>query len=279
VRWYDGSSTQSVPVFNTGSSGSDVEEVVRIQTKNGLAFVPIAATGYAAFPERRLQHNGNTLAWHDSQSAIPDSGDYQWYIDEGSGSTLNPDVGNVSATINGPSWVSDASAVGGFALDLSGSGDSWSTDLAVLTEPLTICGWFNFDDMTAFDNTIFSIDGSNNGWYLASNGSGELVFADEVNSPSTPGGIEGTPFPTAGNWGFFGFNYGGGSARLITFDNSQELADNTASVSRNISAATLYCGIARNITSTDGQCDFYVVSEGSQLSKTDITELWQATQR
>lgn len=50
-------------------------------------------------------------------NAIPDSVTHQYVFDEGSGSTINDNQGSVNGTLNGPDWITDANAVGGYVLD------------------------------------------------------------------------------------------------------------------------------------------------------------------
>jgi len=213
-------------------------------------------------------------------SAIPDSGDYQWYIDEGSGSTLNPDVGSVTATTSGGlTWVSDSTAVGGYHLSHDGTDDAWQTDSGVLTTPFTVCGWVRFDDMTAFDNPIASnsdITDSDrpDDFYVGADGGGALLT---LTGPSSR--IRGQNFPTAGNWGFFALLMESSQHRLITFSNSQELADNTNSNGLSRTNVALLVGEDRDGGFLTGDTDFYTVAEGSLLTKTEITDLWEATQR
>ena len=59
LRWHDGSSTRSINVVAPGSTDTDVEEVLRIQTPNGTGVVPaVSPPGDAGFPSQRLRHAG-----------------------------------------------------------------------------------------------------------------------------------------------------------------------------------------------------------------------------
>lgn len=207
------------------------------------------------------------------QASIPETGDYQWYIDAGSGSTLDADVGAVTATTaGGPTWESDSTAVGGYHLSHDGVDDVWTTDSGVLTTPFSVGGWVRFDDMTAFDNGIAS---NNSDWYVDSDGAGALVTVMGGGSR-----ISGHSFPSAGNWGFFALNVKATEHRLITWSNSQELADTTnTNAGASESDTTLTVGTHHNDGWLSGDTDFYVVSEGSVLTKTEWADLWEATQR
>jgi len=85
--------------------GSEVSEV--ILPDGASASEVIAPDGSAVF--------GN---------AIPDSAIYRWKFNEGSGSTVNDsdpdgDGSTENGTINGASWISDSSYLGGTALDFN----------------------------------------------------------------------------------------------------------------------------------------------------------------
>jgi hypothetical protein len=56
-------------------------------------------------------------------SAIPDSVVNRWPLDEGSGTTARDSVGGSDVSLNGPTWVSDADAIGGYLLSFDGSDD------------------------------------------------------------------------------------------------------------------------------------------------------------
>lgn len=72
LRFDHGSGVWDVPVFPTGTSESGVEEVLRVQTPNGLGFVPILDNS-PAFSQLGFQHAGTRYGLHDSVNAIPDS--------------------------------------------------------------------------------------------------------------------------------------------------------------------------------------------------------------
>jgi hypothetical protein len=206
-------------------------------------------------------------------SVIPDTGDYQWYIDAGSGSTLEADVGGVTATISGASWVDDTSAVGDHHLSHDGSGNYWQTDSAVLSTPFSVGGWVRFDDMTVFDSTAIGVGGTSTSNRMGGDGDGALLTAFSGSSY-----IRDHSFPTTGNWGFFALNFESDQHRLITWSNSSELEDTTNGNGQSESSELLTTG-----QSTDGplagDTDFFVVSEGSLISKSEWADLWEATQR
>jgi len=59
----------SVPVFDTGDSGSSVYEFVRVQTDAGTGFIPFVDPADASFPYLRVQsENNGIVAANDSAS-------------------------------------------------------------------------------------------------------------------------------------------------------------------------------------------------------------------
>jgi len=111
-----------------------------------------------------------TIDGQDVLSAIPDSVDLYWPADEGSGTTLNPDIGSVTMTLPSDSWVSDPRFVGGTAPDLT---NNFQTDsnVGVNQTQFTVIFWTSFDsyngDFLTFAESGNSGDGSpSEGWRL-----------------------------------------------------------------------------------------------------------------
>jgi hypothetical protein len=287
VRVDNGSGTWDVPVFDASASTTNVEKVLRLPVGGTVGFVPTTASG-GAFSDLRLQHSGSTLQWHDSleASVIPDSGDHQWHIDEGSGTTLNDSVGSVTATINGATWQAESGPVGGQFLSHDGVDDYWVTDSALSLDQATLCGWVRPNDFTSFGNQLVSwgnnIDeGDRDGFYLdTEDADGEVlvVMAGGSNGSSVHRNVS---FAGVGSWGFYAINYDGGDVRLITFDNSSELADVSASATDTASGSHAIYG-GGNPTDgrhADADTDFTVAATNRTLTKTEITDLWEATKR
>lgn len=213
--------------------------------------------------------------------AIPDSGEHQWYMDEGSGTTLNDSVDGVSASVNGATWNTESGPVGGEYL-------SFVTDDYVLTDQsidaaqttFTVFGWARINTFSGFDHALTSAaDPGNNtgaGWSIFTEGtSGEIgtVFAGSSFNRNIP-------FPSSG-WGFFALIVDNQTYRLITFDNSSELADDTQSGSDRTprTGDKLHLGRdARDQDYFDGDLDFCGFADKT-LTKTEVTDLWDATKR
>jgi hypothetical protein len=81
---------------------------------------------------------------------IPDIGDYQWYVNESSGTTLSSELGELSQTILGPNWRESSSSIRREYIRFDGTDDRLETDTNVkLSDPFTVFGWvrpknFNF---------------------------------------------------------------------------------------------------------------------------------------
>lgn len=216
--------------------------------------------------------NSRSRPFVQVDSDIPDVGDYQWPFTEGRGSTLSPSRGEVTATISdGVTWVSDSTSFGGYHLSHNGVGGVWSTDSSVLTTPFSVGGWVRFDDMSSFGGGIAG-DGSY--WYVDSDGDGALLTVTGEGSR-----IRNHPFPTTGDWGFFALNAESSQHRLITWSNSEELADTTNPYSIPSNGDDLIVGSNRDGGDLSGDTDFYTFSEGYLLTKNEWEDIWQATQR
>jgi hypothetical protein len=218
------------------------------------------------------------------QSAIPDSGDHQWYVDEGSGSTLNDAIGSVSATINGATWEADSAAVGNQRLSHDGTDDYWQTDSALQLDSATVFGWVRPADFTSFRNQFVSwgsdINGSGVGFYVDTEGTeGEILVAANNNDNGAQQ-ISNVPFVFADEWGFYALIYDGANYQLITFSTTQELADVTSSNPDRFPSGSYPVYGGGNPTDSDhltGDTDFTGVAVNRTLSKTEITALWDDT--
>lgn len=282
------------PTIDLPSPQQDAAVAVRADTKDRRVAVStpsgsildIGSEAYYEGPEPAI-FVSDGVDWYvqnDEQqlgAATPDYGDYQWYIDAGSGSTLDADVGSVTATTSGgPTWVSDSSAVGGYHLSHDGVDDTWRTDSNVLTTPFTVAGWTRFDDMGDFENyCMWNGSDNSNGDRIAlyTAGSGLLDVIQEGGSMKVD-----QDYPTAGNWGFWALNVTDTDFRLITWSNSTELSDKTTG-NQNDNYPSSYDLVVGRDTNDEkhltGDTDFYVVSEGTLLTKSELTELWEKTQR
>jgi len=98
LRWYDGSSTNGIPVFDKGTSGSKVEEVLGFKTADGIGFVPAIDRANATYPQLSLQHGGTTLGLHDSQTGITTVDSFE----DGDVSEYGGDTGIFTVNTNSP---------------------------------------------------------------------------------------------------------------------------------------------------------------------------------
>lgn len=97
--------TVSVPVFDTGDSGSSIYEFVRVQTGSGTGFIPVEDTSNATYPYLRVQSQSHgTVAMTDrnSASAIPDT----WLQDDFGDNKLTNRDGTETTTYEGQTWGS-----------------------------------------------------------------------------------------------------------------------------------------------------------------------------
>lgn len=214
------------------------------------------------------------------RSTIPDTGDYQWYIDAGSGTTLDADVGSVTATTSGgPTWISDPAGVGGAYLDMDGADDGIQVDSSVGANsvPFTVFGWFRPRDFTGFENELIAAgrEGSDTGYSVDTEGTdGELLT-----NVGTSSRIRNHPFVSAGEWGFVAFIQTSTEHRLITWANTgSALADATDGTTRTNGTSNLEYGVNRGAQHFDGDVDF-IGAANTVLSKTELKDLRDATRR
>jgi len=66
LRWYVGSATNSVPIFDAGTSGTGITEELRVQINGQTGFLPVTQSG--AFPEHRIQSGGQTRTLTDTKA-------------------------------------------------------------------------------------------------------------------------------------------------------------------------------------------------------------------
>lgn len=67
-----------IPIFSTGTATDTVRECRRVRVNGQTGYLPVAPLSDASFDERRIQHAGQTMAYHDAVSpgpAIPDAED------------------------------------------------------------------------------------------------------------------------------------------------------------------------------------------------------------
>jgi hypothetical protein len=270
-RFDTGGSTLDLPIYPvTADVGDGVSKRWRVVVDGTQGFIPVTDSS-PDYPAVGVW-DGATRYGATDLSAIPDIGDYQWYVDAGSGTTVEADLGSVLGTLDDASmWVSNSAATGGYALDHQAT-YSWVTDTTILDPPFTVCGWIKPASYA-----------SDQVWMGQAGGDMHVKTASSETLTTSFGGssyINGT-FVPAGNWGFAALSIDSSPSehRLITFDNSQELSDNTNGNWTNIDD-NLEVGDYNNSNSNlDGLSDFHVVSEGALLSKTEITEVWEATKR
>lgn len=126
LRFDHGAGTWDIPIFSTGTSGTDVEEVLRIPIGGTVGYLPVSESG--TFSELGFQHGGARHSLHNNfEISIPDSAVHRWKYSEGSGSTVADSIGTSDGTVSGATWVSGTYQAG-YALDGDGTDDVVVTD-------------------------------------------------------------------------------------------------------------------------------------------------------
>lgn len=149
--------TVSVPVFNTGDSGSDVYEFVRVQTASGTGFIPVVDPASASYPYLRVQsQNQGVVAVHNEATLVDPDLYEQWDISqqsESDGSTIDPLVGQENgrdlSAVNTPTMNTGAFNNNDAAV-LQGDteADRWQSASISFGPPYTIYSVVRLDDTT-----------------------------------------------------------------------------------------------------------------------------------
>jgi len=121
-RWFDGASINAVNVVATGSTRSSVEEVLRVQTPNGIGVIPtVTPPGDAHYASQRFRHAGADYGL--GATSLPDGEISRWeFEDNGDTTTAIDSVGSNDGSINGATYTSDAKK-GSYALSFDGGSD------------------------------------------------------------------------------------------------------------------------------------------------------------
>jgi len=94
-------------------------------------------------------------------NAIPDSAIHQWEYGEGSGTTVTDNIGDISGSISGASWISDSESQGGYRLSFDGIDDrvSYTLDISQYSEWM-YCFTIETTSSLAEEHPAFSWDES-----------------------------------------------------------------------------------------------------------------------
>ena len=214
-------------------------------------------------------------------SAIPDIGDYQWYADEGEGTTLNANIGDVDMTVStSDAWVSDTNSIGGVHLNF-GEDDQANTNSEVTHDSFTAFGWHRPEDIDGVMMEFGPYNNVDNGLLLRLESEGFTLTTGDGsnfnNDLSEVGSVE------TGSWYFASITFDDSldeQLRLIIWDESELLLDKTTDTSyfgEGSNEFTMGSPSGGDRVTNSGDYDFYGYEEGSVLEKPDLEELWEAT--
>ena len=184
--------------------------------------------------------------------AIPDVLDNHFRFDEGSGTALNDDVGDLTATSDVDNWESAANFVGGLCISYSGD-EGWITDerIGVHTQEYTVIQWIDstsFDDdseriiAVGDDNTSGDITG------LRSDGSGGLEVAGQIAGSFESTGTLVDNIPNNEQY-MVVLRVDGSAHEIILYDTDEEFGRGTGTYNKN----NLNDGLLSGMMRTDGQ--------------------------
>lgn len=130
LRYYGGTFVHDIPVYATGSSGSGVLEVLRLQTADGTGYIPIATESDAVHSDIAMQHSSTKHGLHAATELVPTPTARYDFEDDGDTSTATDVAGSNDATVSNASFDSDARE-GSLALSFDGTGDEFTSNSAV----------------------------------------------------------------------------------------------------------------------------------------------------
>lgn len=193
------SGTVSVPVFNTGGSGSSVYEFVRVQTAGGVGFIPVVDPAEASFPYLRVQsQNQGVVAVHSESSLvdIPTDDFARYLMESGSGTTFedafgndgshdgtyetSPAIGDFSLRLD----VSDSATIphtADHSYDTQAGGDSLTVSFfaQVLADDGTPRVFNKWDEITGAYPLVIRLSTSNGVSFAHYDGSNEVTYRSD----------------------------------------------------------------------------------------------------
>jgi hypothetical protein len=257
---------------------------VRVEAGSGD---PLDNGRIKAYPSDNEPAASDYMAAYSLEAKISQYGDIQYPVDESSGTTLNDRLDQTSptstATINGgTTCVKSTEGVNSYYLEFDGTDDYVITDsnISARGDKFTACGWFRLRDFTAFENGLLSSGpdpDSQAGWYLSTDGSGELI-----NTYNTNANVGGIPFVSSGKWGFVAVQGDSGNGmRVQTWNTTGQLHDTgfvNGAGTRTVTDDKLQIGVENELRTgfADMDADFVVFAD-DLISDTKIKELWQQT--
>ena len=216
---------------------------------------------------------------------IPNSVDYRLPMDEGAGTTLNPDIGTATATLTG-GWSSDTNAVGGWWTTYDGVDDEWRTDseIDINQTNFTVIQWVSISSgFETGDRLLFGRDDAGNG------GGWDIFLRTDVNESEN--GVEFATYDTSFNNGprvaeiptnervMVAGAADGDTHTLYLYDTSGLIDKQSDTVSRETTASETLVGMNRDdgSTPTEGQADALAAAFGTTMSQSQIEQYWDST--
>lgn len=203
-------------------------------------------------------------------TGIPDSVVNHWPTDEGSGTVLTDNVGNIDGSISGPAWTSLSDAVGDYYLSYDGSDDLVSlgqdTLNAVYSGDWTFTAFVKPSSTGSYKGVLGHYDGSTGTRVeMDSNDNLALTYDGVSYVPSTLS-------MAADTWYFIAVRYDS-SASVVDFRlNDTEDNGNSLSNPVNSTGADWTIGFSRSGYFWDGGIDEATFAD-SYLSDSDIQTL------
>jgi hypothetical protein len=214
------------------------------------------------------------------EATVPPSVIYRWKLDEGSGTTINDSVGNLSGTLKGGTWVSDSNSVGGAHIDFDGNDDFIEYGQVTNEPQMSLSFWINLDEIITGTSPVYPFY-----WSAKTSNSTGMFVAQEQSSWRIGINGEGSIYtnysPSANVWEHFGLTYDSSGQLDIYVDGQfEEGFSNVSDGSINNGSRDLHImedsfGGSKNL---DGQLDDVIVAD-SALSDSEMNDLYNLSPR
>jgi hypothetical protein len=96
IKLRTGNENITLPIFSEGDSGSQVSEVLRVETESGTGFLPLTDTGSASFPFLRVKTGDGVKAVHNSATLRFEDFFDDGSLDTGKWFTIGTSYGTIS---------------------------------------------------------------------------------------------------------------------------------------------------------------------------------------
>lgn len=215
-------------------------------------------------------------------TAIPDGIDSHWAMDEGSGSSLSDDIGDIDGTLRGASWDTD-DHFGDITTYDGNDNDAYSDDeFYINDENASLALWWRYHSIGADParvvqviDDIYQERNANDRWELIFDGDGELVviLAKDHDFETAISGID----VSKDTWYFSAIALDGDNVSFYMWDRDGELYDESGSEPRGTGdKRIMLMAVPQHDRFTEGDVAEVYMSDET-VSKSDFEQIWEYT--